>query len=212
MSVARHFLSSCSSLFYPSRCGLCGVLGDEPVCPTCLQDFVPTDSLHEPLDGGPLKVIATVFPYDGRVGQAVRRLKYSRATSLAGPLAALLAEAQSRLGLDQYDLVVPIPIHWSRRCVRGFNQSELLCERMPAVDRRIVRRIRRTKPQASLTREQRLTNLEGAFRADASVARKSVLLVDDVLTTGHTARECARALIEAGAAEVAALALAGERA
>ena len=125
-------------------------------------------------------------------------------------MATLLAEGIVRLGLNEYDLIVPIPIHWSRRCVRGFNQAEVLCGSLSKVDRDVLSRIRRTKPQVQLSREARMHNLIGAFRARDQVEGKTILLVDDVLTSGETARECAKALKQAGAKEIAALAFAGE--
>jgi ComF family protein len=186
------------------------VLGDDPICSVCLQDFVPADNIRHSIDDGPLGVTAVFFRYRGRVGQAVRRLKYSRATALVDPMSEMMREGVERLGLGTHDLVVPVPIHWSRRSTRGFNQSDLLSERLPDVCRTALVRTRRTKAQARLSREARMSNLAGAFRARPVVRGKSILLVDDVLTSGETARECARALIAAGATEVAIVAFAGE--
>lgn len=209
MNAARTFSNSFFDWLYPSRCALCSALGDDPICETCLQDFEPIDRVQQPFDSGPLKLVTVLYRYHDRVGQAVRRLKYSRATALASPMGSMMKQGLERNGLTQYDLVVPIPIHWSRRCVRGFNQSELLSEDLDNVDASALTRVRRTKPQARLSREQRLHNLIGAFKA-GDVEGKSVLLIDDVLTSGETVRECARTLAAAGASEVAALAFAGE--
>lgn len=198
------FCEALASLAYPSRCALCG-LGDRPsICEECFLDMPHLDRL-EPLEGG--LVVGTAFRYDGRAAQAVRRLKYDRATALAEPMAALLAESARRLRLDEVDAVVPVPIHFLRRCSRGFNQSELLCERFdPALVRTdLLRRVRFTRPQVGLTREQRSRNLRDAFRASRRVEGLRVLLVDDVLTGGFTMLECARTLADAGAACVQGL-------
>jgi len=210
MSEARSYSSNFFSWIYPSRCSLCAVLGDDPICASCMQSFEPVDVVRQPMEEGPLRIVANLYAYRDRVGQAVRRLKYSRSTALAPVLAAMMAEGAERIGLVDYDLVVPIPIHWSRRCIRGFNQSELLAESFKGVVPSALTRIRRTKPQTQLSREERMHNLVGAFRASPIVSGKRVLLIDDVLTSGQTARECAKALGDAGAIEVAALALAGE--
>jgi ComF family protein len=115
------------------------------------------------------------------------------------------------LGLDAADVVIPVPIHWSRRFHRGFNQSELLCEAMEStiVKPKALRRIRATRPQVGLTPEERRHNLQNAFACQADVSGKKVLLVDDVITTGHTVGECAKTLKNAGALEVTAIAFAG---
>jgi ComF family protein len=154
---------------------------------------------------------ATVFDYRGRASQAVRRLKYDRRTSLAQKMSQCLYDRYNEIG-EAVDAVVPVPIHWSRRCQRGFNQSDLLCESFPRemVRPDLLRRVRATRPQVGLSHQERLENLTGAFRASAAAAGLTILLVDDVLTSGQTARECATALKDAGAAEVAILAFAGE--
>ena len=210
MSGVKTFSNSCFNWLYPPRCALCSILGDEAICINCLQEFVAADQIRTAIGDGPLKLTATLYPYRGRVGQAVRRLKYSRGTALAMPMAAMMAEGLSRLGLTEYNLIVPVPIHWSRLFSRGFNQSVLLAEGLPRVNGKALQRIRRTKPQARLSRVERLSNLDRAFRAQSIVEGKTILLIDDVLTSGETVRECAKALAAAGAREVAALAFAGE--
>ena len=149
-----------------------------------------------------LDAVAWVFQYEGRAAQAVRNLKYQRVTSLARPMSELMAQTLQAQRWD-IDLVVPVPIHFSRRCTRGFNQAEMLCEAIAqSQSKKSLLRIRRTPPQVGLSRDRRLTNLIGAFRAMPEVAGKSVLLVDDVITTGTTACECARMLRTAGANRV----------
>lgn len=194
---------------YPSRCALCSILGDAPVCPACASDFDPSRPFVVFGDGD-LAYRAAIYRYEGRAAQAVRRLKYDRATSLAAPLAAWVREAYDQLDVHP-EAVVPVPIHPARRRRRGFNQAELLCEALPRdlVRPALLRRIRRTRPQVGLNYNQRSKNLTGAFAA-AGVAGKRILLVDDVLTSGQTARECAKTLLAAGAVEVGILAFAGE--
>lgn len=124
-------------------------------------------------------------------------------------MGADLALAIERLGLGEFDAVVPVPIHWSRKFYRGFNQSELMVRGMQDVRTDLIWRVRATRPQVGLSIEERMRNLRGAFRASFEAAGMTVLLVDDVATSGGTAIECARALREAGAREVGALTYAG---
>ncbi len=191
---------------YPARCALCDRVGLPSVCDDCRAEMVCSAPTRG--DVAPLAFRASVYTYEGRPAQAVRRLKYNRATALADFMARALAPRIAELADD---LVVPVPIHPRRRGERGFNQAELLCagDHGCEISTRALRRVRMTPPQASLPMAERADNLRGAFVADPLVAGKRVLLVDDVLTSGHTARACAAALIEAGAKEVGVLAFAG---
>ena len=193
--------------FFPTRCGLCDLLGDEPICDTCAADFGNVYRTTR-LDVDRHLIL---YHYTGRAGQAVRRLKFSRATSLAAPMAERLSVAYEREFAGEVDAIVPVPLHWTRRFMRGFNQSELLCFGLPEalIKPTLLRRVRATQPQSSLDPRARLVSLADAFRAAPAVAGKSILLVDDVVTSGSTASECARTLREAGAASVALLAFAG---
>lgn len=145
----------------------------------------------------------SLYPYEGRAAQAVKRLKFEDATSLGATMAADLAQGIEDLGKTDVDAAVPVPIHWSRRCERGYNQSEMLAQALPNVRSDVLSRNRATRPQVGLSPEERLRNLRGAFTVTADVVGLSILLLDDVVTSGGTAFECARTLREAGAARVA---------
>lgn len=145
--------------------------------------------------------------------RVLARLKYGRDISLAPVLAAFMIE---QLPLDAgHDLIVPVPLHRDRLRWRGFNQAVPLARAVGGacgvrVDPLLLGRARATPPQVGLDAAQRRRNVRGAFvvrRADRARGRR-VLLIDDVMTTGATAHECARALRAAGALQVDALVLA----
>ena len=195
-------------LLYPERCALCDRVGLPAFCDDCRAEMRPAPM---PIgDVPPLAFRATVYAYEGRAAQAVRRLKYNRATALGVAMSDLLAPRIAELAGED-DLVVPVPIHFRRRGERGFNQADLLVAGSHGrqIERAALRRVRMTPPQASLPLAQRGDHLAGAFAASPIVRGRRVLLVDDVLTSGHTARECAAALVAGGATEVGVLAFAG---
>jgi len=196
-------------MLFPAICALCGRIGEPAICGYCRTDLGPIRP--NLLDGsGPVAYRAVLFDYQGRAKQAVHQLKYNRQTVLGAPLSTVIAEAVDLYQLG-FDIAVPIPIHYLRRCFRGFNQAEILAEGLNAerVFPHALKRVRYTRPQATLSRDQRLANLTNAFRARSFVRGHHVLLVDDVATTGGTAIAAAEALLSAGAAGVGLIALAG---
>lgn len=186
---------------YPARCALCGEFDPRPICPTCRTEIAPLS--QDPGKGsGALDLTVSAHPYTDRAAQAIRRLKYERVLVHAPEMSAELADLALRSGFASADVVVPVPIHWSRECERGFNQAVVLSSHFQRVEPKLLTRIRRTRQQVGLTPERRAVNLRGAFRAESAVAGLEVLLLDDVITSGGTARECAAALKAAGAARV----------
>jgi ComF family protein len=153
--------------------------------------------------------------YAGVVRDAIHALKFDGRRSLARPLAGLvLAQWGGRLA--GVDALVPVPLAAAREHARGFNQAALLAERIslaravPMRARWLIR-VRSTRVQTDLGAAERRANVRGAFAADPAVATQHVVVVDDVLTTGATAAECARALRAAGAARVGVLTVARVR-
>jgi ComF family protein len=113
------------------------------------------------------------------------------------------------------ELIVPVPLHPKRLRWRGFNQSVLLARQVSAVyklplDPFVLQRYRETPPQTQLNEEERHKNMRGAFVADPDrpVSGKTILLVDDVYTSGATVNECSRTLKQSGAKEIYVLTLA----
>jgi len=160
---------------------------------------------------------------DDVVREVIHRFKYQKEVHLRGLLGTLLRDTLSDERLAEMDpanwTLVPVPLHPVRRREREYNQAwELCCElsRMSGIPTlEAMSRVRATTPQASLTRNQRLENLQGAFTMKPSVIRRkllsgrNILLVDDVLTTGSTASECARILRrQAGVQKVVVLTVA----
>lgn len=150
--------------------------------------------------------------YEGTLARLIQLLKYERIEPLAPVLGGLLSDSLPREIV--FDGIVPMPMHWTRRYVRGFNQAELLAVDLsrrtgiPVLE--VVRRSRLTRAQVGLSDHHRRRNVSGAFavRRSDRLEGRHVLLIDDVLTTGATAAACAAALKKAGAARVTVLTVA----
>ncbi len=148
------------------------------------------------------------------VPSIIRRHKYGLDQSLSHALAECLGD-QLPLGEADYDVIIPVPLHIGRLRWRGFNQAAMLAVTVARridrpLDLRTLVRVRDTPPQTRQNRGERIKNLKRAFavRRPARIASRRILLIDDVMTTGATADECARTLLAAGARRVDVLTLA----
>lgn len=154
--------------------------------------------------------------YEGPVRAYLHEVKFHRSLTLAKALAGLLARfAREDRSHRRYDTIVPVPLHRQRLEERGFNQAAVMADAVakalgrPVASGAVVR-TRRTESQSRLDRNRRRENVRGAFqvRDPAAIAGRRVLLIDDILTTGYTASECARVMLRAGAVDVGILTVA----
>ncbi|MEW6238827.1 MAG: ComF family protein [Candidatus Omnitrophota bacterium] len=236
--LVNELLESWLNWIYPPACAACGAEMESaaiPLCEPCLHFMTRLRPPVCALCGAPLEIDAappcpncpdakpayacarSVLSYDDdRARNAIHALKFHYQKTLSLPLGRLLY-----IGWDYYyrevlfDALVPVPLHKQRRREREFNQSTLLCEVLSSFCRIPVRedlvfRIRKTIPQTKLDFKIRQKNLIGAIQpASGDAARNmSLLIVDDVMTTGATVNEVAAALKKGGAKKIAVLTLA----
>lgn len=185
---------------FPMHCiGDCSCF-DTSLCGDCLNSILLPDSVNEPGLGS----VSWLTPYSLPLSQkVVQRLKFHSTPQLGHVISP---ELRSRLPKG-VDIVIPVPLHAIRKHQRGYNQAELLCEGLKAVDPTVLIRERWTRPQSKLSKKRRSRNLEGAFTVlkPELVLGKNICLVDDVFTTGSTLKACAQVLREAGALSINAL-------
>jgi len=226
------------SLFYPPHCAECGrdTPGGEHLCAKCAEGAKRIEApfcrqCSQPFEGDITGTFTcsncagrkfhfdcAVAPYRANdvVREFIHRFKYERQYHLRHQLAAWAAAGldDDRMRSQSFDALVPVPLHSARRREREFNQAEviagLLSRRAGVPVRKAIQRTRFTTTQTRLDRQERMENLRGAFRVrhPEAVQDRHLILVDDVFTTGSTVEECARVLIEAGAASVRALTVA----
>ena len=187
-----------------ARCRVCSLRVDSEsssvLCGECTR---------RPAD---LEWIESYGPYSDGLDRLLTAFKFESHHFLARPLAELLAVAASRRSAG-FDVVTGVPMEPSRERTRGFNQAELLARELGKLsgirhERRLLRRVGRSLVQSTLPKDARRKNVHGRFAAGSSAAGSSVLVVDDICTTGETLRECARILRKAGAERVAAVTVA----
>ena len=230
--MLRRGLNVLLELVLPERCLVCGRFG-AAIHAECVGELPPADGVRCLRCWAPSRVsevgalcercadearlkgldaLRARFRFAGSARRSILEAKFRGVTALLEPLSsALVSEVQPSW---QPDVVVPIPLSAARRRRRGFNQSELVAERLAGAVGRPLRldlleRARETEAQATLDAEQRQQNVRGAFSA-REVGGLRVLLVDDVTTTGATLNEAAGALRAAGATHVFGLAIARE--
>lgn len=225
-------LRSILNLLFPKRCLACGADGGY-CCNRCrnvieqrrdplVRSF--TEQRRDPRArccAAPLDSLLAACEYGDKslLARLIHQFKYRFSEDLADFFIAYLGPVLAHRFEPRDVLLVPVPLHPRRKAFRGFNQSELLCQQLslqygyrwiPA-----LKRIRNTPPQARLPREARLTNLRGAFavnpRFAADIRGRSIVLVDDIATTGATLRECAEVLKDAGASKAHGLVVASGR-
>jgi ComF family protein len=224
--------------FFPSDCRLCDAplvnISRLPVCPECISAMQPISvgtceicgegmaALARPAEIHTCDACREARPqfekacafgsYDGELRELIHLLKYEQVTPAGSVLGGMLAAAIAKLEIAGPLLIVPVPLHSSKRRQRRFNQAEVIARAalkrmvMPGAElaTNVLLRQRATVSQIGLTRPQRAENIRGAFRVQhlEKIAGRSILLIDDVLTTGTTASECARVLRKAGAKTV----------
>lgn len=214
---------------FPPACPLCSrtfpCSWSEPFCSGCLQGFLPLPDAHCPRCALPFSAAAgsvhlcghcsrkpppytkvySAGLYQQELRRAIHQFKFNNAVGLDRPLGVLLERALAKpLAID---LILPVPMHRRRLRQRSYNQALLLARELGRlrglpVASRLLLRVKQSAPQQGLTARERESNLRGAFEVVKKLGGARVLLVDDVMTTGATARECAEVLLDAGATAV----------
>jgi competence protein ComFC len=223
-------------IVFPSICRQCGKIADPgiPLCPLCLQAveviksrcdicgeaFAPSSLDHvcgDCLEERPIFQKAAAWAkFSGPAADAVQRFKYQRAFFYLDWMVAGMAEVYKReFAGENFDMIIPVPLHWVRLMKRGYNQALVLARPLARklkapIQAGALSRAINNPPQVGLSRFQRKENMKKVFavKNPGRVKGKKILLIDDVITTGATMDAAAKALLKSGAGQVSALAFA----
>lgn len=197
-------------LLFPARCLICGrVIPPESLfCKDCAPHAQPPPPRQFPLENGKTLPVRAPLPYRGGFRETLHRYKFRGEWALSQPLGRLCAP-QARLFPVQFDAVTYVPLSKQGKRRRGYDQSQRLAKSLahilglPLLP--TLEKVRETEIQHLLGKSKRQENVRGAYRAGPAAAGKALLLVDDIVTTGATLRQCAQMLYDAGAVQVCAL-------
>lgn len=217
----KNLLETFLDIIFPPACANCGKLTSEPVCSTCREKIqlikghicefcgkptsLSVDSCRECRNKKlSFDSARSAMVYDGAGKELVQAFKFRNDRRLSDFFALLMADA---LEFKSADLITWVPIHPRKRAKRGFDQSRLLAIKLgvilniPAVS--ILTKSKNTEDQAGLELVERRKNVKNAFKINRiEQVKKSILLIDDVYTTGSTLHECAKIIKKAGASRV----------
>lgn len=206
-------------LLFPPKCVLCGNVlesGEQDLCKDCRLDAPEYPNRKNKLQF--LDSFAAVWYYEGSVRKSLLRYKFYGARSNALSYGRLLAMKLLEEYPDGFDCLTWVPVSPLRKLRRGYDQVEELAKavgrELDMVPVPLLKKVRHNRPQSGIHGEaERRANVLGAYRVPdpAQAAGKKILLLDDILTTGATAGECARVLLTAGAKEVHCAAVAAAR-
>ena len=223
-----NWLKKLPSLLYPAHCLLCGAAGDQDrdLCTDCAADLPhnhhPCACCALPLPpGSPMGALCgacsrkpppfdrcyAALQYDDNTGFLISGLKFHHKLNHARLLSQLLIDYLERQQAALPDLILPVPLHRQRLRERGYNQALEIARPIGRhfglpIEPRLCRRIRSTPAQSGLDRKTRRKNLRQAFQLTGEVKDQTIVLLDDVVTTGSTVAELARLLKRSGAARV----------
>ncbi len=222
-TVVKDLLVDFVSLLYPKYCFACNkglVKGEETICTQCMIElprtnyhFEPENALFKRLNGRiPLSFALAFFLFrkGGKVQHLLHTLKYSNHPEIGETLGEVYGEElqQANYG-EKFNIIVPVPLHASRKRKRGYNQSEEFAKglskslRIPFSGDALERTVR-TETQTRKTKLKRWQNVSEVFQLkdQEQILNKHVLLVDDVITTGATIEACAQVLLESGCSTI----------
>lgn len=215
-----NFFNKLANMVYPAKCIFCRQIvnsdSDLQICRTCYEKLpFMKEAFQSATQGraGYCDGVLSVFHYTGIVKESIIRYKFNNKPGYYRTYAGLIAERLAGMAdATRYDMVLSVPLHRKRELSRGYNQalliSRFISRRLKIPERsELLKRSKRTEAQSLLDRQKRHENVRNAFivTAPGKVYGKTILLVDDIMTTGSTLEECCRVLKQAGAVRIIAL-------
>lgn len=198
---------------FPPVCGVCGKINRNWLCDNCKNRI---DKLEESIDIDiqlskvHFEKLIYIFKYKGLIRKLILKYKFNDCAYLYNFFGAIILnkEKYCRI-LKSYDIIIPVPMYEKKKAERGYNQTELISKEIALkldikLGKNVVQKVKNTKVQSTLSREERKQNIKNAFSVNnkEDIINKRVIIFDDIYTTGETVNELSRVLKESGAKEI----------
>ncbi len=207
-------------LIYPPVCGICNKINPKYICENC-EEKIEKYYINQIIDYRKNKKMyydyqIKILKYENIIRDKIIDYKFKEKTYLHKTFEKMIINNQKIYSfLKKYDIMIPVPIYITKRWARGYNQTELIAKGLSKklnikLKSNVLKKIRNTKKQSSLTKTERKQNIKDAFIVinENDIADKKIILFDDIITTGSTLNECSKILRKANVKEVAILTIA----
>lgn len=207
-------------LIYPPVCGICNKISTKYICEECERNMKKY-FINKIIDCRNNKNVyydyqIKILKYENVVRKKVIDYKFREKTYMHKTLEKIIINNKKIYGfLKKYDIMIPIPMYKTKKWARGYNQVELVARELSKelqieLNCKILKKIKNTKRQSSLTKEERNQNIKNAFIVTkmSNIENRKIILCDDIITTGSTLNECSKVLKKANAREIAVLTIA----
>lgn len=198
------------NILYPKQCIICGKLNEDEICTKCYNRIEQNEKIDKYTDKS-FDEHLYIFKYEGKIRNLIIDYKFNDKAYLNDFFVKIILKNKKICRkIKNYDIIIPVPIHIKRKRQRGYNQSELIThkiakefDKLKLVTDCLIKQ-KHTAMQSSLTRRQRQQNVKQVYKIinKEKIKEKSIILFDDIYTTGATANECAKVLKENGAKEI----------
>lgn len=217
--IKFNFFETLMYLLYPPKCPYCNKIipKTEPACPGC-KDQLPEHGYYVKIlekSGGKSIYCVAPLQYKDKANEPIWRFKFRGYKGYAVPFAIIMAkEVSEQFPGSNFDLITSVPLSRTRKFERGYNQAELLGKRISDILRipykNTLVKVKKNLPQHTLSAKKRAENIKGvySYKNHAIIKGKSILLCDDIVTTGYTLKECCSVLLKAGAKDVTCVTIA----
>lgn len=204
-------------LVYPNVCGFCNKICKNELCNRCKNKIkkYEINIIIKPQNRY-FEELISIFKYEGIIREKIIQYKFGDKAYMNNTFAKIILKNEKICGLlKKYDIIIPVPIHKKRKAQRGYNQTQLIANKISKclnikLCNNVLVKNKNTIAQSKLNKKKRVQNIKGAFKIlnSEKIKGKDILLLDDIYTTGSTANECSKILKKAGAKTVGVLTIA----